>query len=297
MYNPYANPQELPKQEPFGTASNAQQFQSQAYMNANHHAPRAQAANINTFFNDPAAQMGLQFSQSAFNASHHVQPVRAEQATAHSIPLQEQNVDKTAAVDRRLAERRDVRHPYRRRQRPRPVHPADVVCVVCAAVGRLQRDQRHVPSTAARLRHNKNTGFLPDGYLSDQDLVLRAGREPEKQKALGPRQLQWLQIHLHLGADAHKEPAQLEDPHLHGLPGQHLLARLLSDEVSQIRRSAERPGRKQPVLRSKTDPHPVPVCVLVCGAGDHGLGDGLSLLLPQHGRDAGFYPAGQGKSP
>ncbi|ESW95850.1 hypothetical protein KL918_003407 [Ogataea parapolymorpha] len=70
MYNPYANPQELPKQEPFGTASNAQQFQSQAYMNANHHAPRAQTANINTFFNDPAAQMGLQFSQSAFNASH-----------------------------------------------------------------------------------------------------------------------------------------------------------------------------------------------------------------------------------
>ncbi|KAG7694774.1 hypothetical protein KL933_002148 [Ogataea haglerorum] len=70
MYNPYANPQELPKQEPFGTATNAQQFQSQAYMNANHHGPRTQTANIKTFFNDPAAQMGLQFSQSAFNASH-----------------------------------------------------------------------------------------------------------------------------------------------------------------------------------------------------------------------------------
>ncbi|KAG7857248.1 hypothetical protein KL919_003885 [Ogataea angusta] len=289
MYNPYANPQELPKQEPFGTASNAQQFQSQAYMNANHHAPRAQAANINTFFNDPAAQMGLQFSQSAFNASHQYMQQNFGQLVAN------QDIKYYFKVSNQY--RRDVRHPYRRRQRPRPVHPADVVCVVCAAVGRLQRDQRHVPSTAARLRHNKNTGLLSDGYLSDQDLVLRAGREPEKQKALGPRQLQWLQIHLHLGADAHKEPAQLEDPHLHGLPGQHLLARLLSNEVSQIRRSAERPGRKQPVVGSKTDPHPVPVCVLVCGAGDHGLGDGLSLLLPQHGRDAGFYPAGQGKSP
>ncbi|KAG7880297.1 hypothetical protein KL905_002966 [Ogataea polymorpha] len=225
-----------------------------------------------------------------------VQPVRVKQATAYSLPLQKQNVDKTAAVDRRLTERRDVRQPYRRRERPRSVHPADVVCVVRAAVGRLQRDQRHFPSTASGLRHNKNAGILFDGYLSDQDLVLRAGSEPEKQKALGSCKLQWLQIHLNSGADAHKEPRQLENPHLHRVPGQHLLARLLPDEISQIRRFAERARRKQPVVGSETDPYPVPICVLVCGAGDHGLGDGLSLL-PQHRRHAGFYPAGQGKSP
>ncbi|KAH3663649.1 hypothetical protein OGAPHI_005050 [Ogataea philodendri] len=71
MYNPYANSQDLPKQNPYGAATTSQQFQSQPYLNANHHSARPQnTANINSFFQDPAAQMGLQFSQSAFNASH-----------------------------------------------------------------------------------------------------------------------------------------------------------------------------------------------------------------------------------
>lgn len=54
--------------------SNQQQFQNQP--NAQQHTQQSQGQfgnsnQFNTFFNDPAAQMGLQFSQSAFNASQH----------------------------------------------------------------------------------------------------------------------------------------------------------------------------------------------------------------------------------
>ncbi|ODV85994.1 hypothetical protein CANARDRAFT_28048 [[Candida] arabinofermentans NRRL YB-2248] len=101
MYNPYAqstsdpnNPQlsqqhlyQQPQQpqQSYSSASASQQYGTQAHMNSgqfnSQHQQQQQQHQqqqgkpqsgeaYNTFFNDPAAQLGLHFSQSAFNASH-----------------------------------------------------------------------------------------------------------------------------------------------------------------------------------------------------------------------------------